>query len=304
MDANISLEAQIFVLALAREGTFSRAAKKLHITQPALTRKVGTLERQLGIKLFRRAYHHLELTPAGRLFIPEAQASVQHAERAFELARRQARIESGPLRLGYSPYVHSDLIPMLQRWQLQDISSSRGLTLESGSTTEIKERVISGSLHAGLGILPVVDEQLWVNSVAREQFCVCMPKNHSLAQKASVSARDLHGEKVFWIPRAVHPGFYDQTVEYIRSLGVQPIFHEVGAGTQAMEIVSHGFGLTLLPRSFARFSRTGIVFKLLSDLFLRIETGLFVRQSQRHDLLQHDMQLMLSQLRALQLNVQ
>ena len=51
MDANISLEAQIFVLALAREGTFSRAAKKLHITQPALTRKIGALEKQLGLKL-------------------------------------------------------------------------------------------------------------------------------------------------------------------------------------------------------------------------------------------------------------
>jgi LysR family transcriptional regulator, benzoate and cis,cis-muconate-responsive activator of ben and cat genes len=304
MDANVSLEAQIFVLALAREGSFSRAAKKLHITQPALTRKVGVLEKQLGIKLFSRAYHHLELTPAGRLFLPEAQASVQHAERAFELARRQARVESGPLRLGYSPYVHSDLVPMLQRWQLQDISTSRGLILESGSTADIAERVMSGRLHAGLGILPVVDEQLWVNRVAREQFCVCMPKNHPLAQKASVSAKDLHGEKLFWIPRTVHPAFYDQTIEYVRGLGVQPVFHEVGAATQAMEIVSHGFGLTLLPRSFARFSRTGIVFKLLSDLFLRIETGLFVRQSQRHDPLQHDMQLMLSQLRALQLNVQ
>jgi DNA-binding transcriptional LysR family regulator len=303
MDASISLEAQKFVLALAREGSFSRAAKKLHITQPALTRKVGALERQLGVKLFERAYHHLELTPAGRLFVPEAQASVQHAERAFELAQRQGHAESGPLRLGYSPYVHSDLVPMLQRWQLQDLISTRGLILESGSTAQITERVINGSLHAGLGILPVVDEQLWVNSVAREQFCVCLPKNHFLAQKAKVSARDLHGEKVFWLPRGVHPGFYDQTVEYIRSLGVQPVFHEVGAGTQAMEIVSHGFGLTLLPRSYTRFSRTGIVFKLLTDLFLRIETGLFVRENQRNELMQQDVRLMLSQLRALQLNM-
>jgi LysR family transcriptional regulator, benzoate and cis,cis-muconate-responsive activator of ben and cat genes len=303
MDANISLEAQIFVLALAREGTFSRAAKKLHITQPALTRKIGALEKRLGVKLFNRAYHHLELTPAGRLFLPEAQASVQHAERAFELARQRAHLDSGPFRLGYSPYVHAELVPMLQRWQLQDISSSRGLILESGSTAQIMERVISGTLHAGLGILPVVDEQLWVNSVAREQFCVCMPKNHSLAQKASVSARDLHGEKIFWVPRAVHPGFYDQTVEYIRGLGVQPVFHEVGAGTQAMEIVSHGFGLTLLPRSFTRFSRTGIVFKPLTDLFLRIETGLFVRETQRHDLLQDHIRLMLSELRGLELNL-
>src|SRR5438067_1363277 len=101
MDTNISLEAQIFVLVLAREGSFHRAAKQLHITQPALTRKINAVEGQLGVKLFVRAYHHLDLTPAGRLFVPEAQASLQHAERAYELARQQARIESGPIRLGY-----------------------------------------------------------------------------------------------------------------------------------------------------------------------------------------------------------
>jgi LysR family transcriptional regulator, benzoate and cis,cis-muconate-responsive activator of ben and cat genes len=300
MDRSMSLEAQLFVLALAKEGSFARAAKTLHITQPALTRKVSAIEKQLGVKLFKRGYHHLELTAAGRLFVPEAQASVLHAERAFELARQQSRMESGPLRIGYSSYIHSDLVPMLQRWQLQDTGSTRGLVLESGTTTKIIERVISGQLHAGLGILPVADEQLWVTAVGREQLAVCLPKNHRLASKANLSVKDLHGEIVFWFSRAVHPGFYDQTIEYIRGQGVNPIFHEAGAGSQAMEIVAHGFGLTLLPRSFSRFSRTGIVFKLLTDLFLRIETGLFVRNDQRQEVLQEQMRLMFSELRAFQ----
>jgi DNA-binding transcriptional LysR family regulator len=304
MDASVSLEGQLFVLAVAREGTFGRAAKKLHITQPALTRKIGVIERQVGAKLFIRGHHNVELTEAGRLFVPEAEASVSHAQRAFELARQQAQSESGPLRLGVAPYVHSDLLPMLHRWQLQDKGSSRRLVLESGVTQTIIERVLRGELHAGLGIMPISDEQLWVTTVGREQFCVCIPKNHRVAQKASVSAKDLHGEIIFWFPRVVHPGFYDQTVDYIRQQGVQPVFHQVGSGSQAMEIVSHGFGLTLLPRSFTRFSHTGIVFKPLTDLFLRIETGLFVRDDQRHELLQEDMRLMFSELRAFRSNTQ
>lgn len=304
MDRSVSLEAQLFVLAVAKEGSFARAAKTLNITQPALTRKVSAIEKRLGVKLFKRGYHHLELTAAGRVFVPEAQASVLHAERAFELARQKSRMDSGPLRIGYSSYIHSDLVPMLQRWQLQDTTSTRKLVLESATTTKIMERVISGQLHAGFGILPIADEQLWVTPVGREQLSVCLPKNHRLANKANVSVKDLHGEIVFWFSRAVHPGFYDQTVEYIRSQGVHPIFHEAGAGSQAMEIVSHGFGLTLLPRSFSRFSRTGIVFKQLTDLFLRIETGLFVRIDQRQEVLQDQMRLMFSELRAFQSSVQ
>jgi LysR family transcriptional regulator, benzoate and cis,cis-muconate-responsive activator of ben and cat genes len=303
MDGSFSLQTQISVLAVVREGSFSRAARKLHVTQPALSHKISALEKQLGVKLFKRGYHHVELTAAGRAFVPEAERSVLHAENAFELARRQARIESGPLRLGYSPYVHSDLLPMLQRWQLDDTTSSRGLVLESGFTSQTVERVMRGNLHAGLGILPITDERLWVTRVGRESFSACLPKNHRLAQKPSVSSKDLHGEIVFWLARAAHPGFYDQSMEYFRSQGVQPVFHEVGAGSQAMEIVSHGFGLTLLPRSFSRFSHTGIVFKPLTDLFLRIETALFVRQDQRQEILQDQMRLMLSELQAFQSNV-
>jgi LysR family transcriptional regulator, benzoate and cis,cis-muconate-responsive activator of ben and cat genes len=305
MDTNISLEAQIFVLVLAREGSFHRAARQLHITQPALTRKINAIEKQVGTKLFVRAYHRLDLTAAGRLFLPDAQASLRHAERAYELARQQAQIELGPIRLGYAPYVHGDLVPLLERWQLET-ASPRGMVLETAPTGELIERVIRGRLHAGLGVLPIVDEdsQLWVTPVAREPFCLCLSKNHRLAQKPSIQARELDREIVFWVPRDAHPGFYDRTVEHIQGLGIKPVFHEVASDTQAMDLVSHGFGVALLPKSLSHFSRTGTVFKPMTDLFLKIETALFVRQDQRYCELQDHVQAMLSQIRSLPGNVQ
>lgn len=292
MDSNISLEAQIFVLALAREGSFHRAAKHLHITQPALTRKINELERQLGVKLFVRAYHRLDLTQAGKVFISEAEASVQHAERAFELARRLAQLETGPMRLGYSPYIHGDLVPLLERWQLET-GNPRGLILEAASTSELVERVIRGRVHVGFGVLPIVDEELWVNPIAREPLCLCVPKNHRLAQRTAIPVRELDREIVFWPSKQAHPGFYDQIVEYIDRLDIQPRVHETASETQAMDLVSHGFGVALLPRSLGRFSRTGIVFKPVSDLFLKIETALFARQDQRYGLLQDQIKDML-----------
>lgn len=303
MDSHISLEAQIFVLALAREGSFHRAAKYLHITQPAFTRKINEIERQLGVKLFIRAYHRLELTPAGRLFIAEAEASVQHAERAFELARRQAQIEVGPMRLGYSSYIHGDLVPLLERWQLEP-GTARGLVLETASTRELIERVIRGRVHVGFGILPIQEEELWVNPIARESLCLCAPKNHRLAQRIAITMRELDREILFWPAKQSHPGFYDQIMEYIDRLDVQPRVHETASETQAMELVSHGFGVALLPRSLGRFLRTGIVFKPVSDLFLKIETALFARKDQRYGALQDKIKDMLSQIRSLPVNAQ
>src|SRR6185437_10580720 len=115
----------------------------------------------------------LELTQAGRLFIPEAQASMQHAERAWELARREAEIEAGPLRLGCSPGVHLDLSTMLQRWQLRNLDNPRPVLLESAITIELMERVLKGQLHLAFGISPIDNEELWVHPITREPFCLC-----------------------------------------------------------------------------------------------------------------------------------
>jgi LysR family transcriptional regulator, benzoate and cis,cis-muconate-responsive activator of ben and cat genes len=300
MHANISLDAQMYVLVLAREGSIHRAAKLLRITQPSLTRKINKIETELGVRLFQRSPRGLELTQAGRLFIPEAQASMQHAERAWELARREAEIEAGPLRLGCSPGVHLDLSTMLQRWQLRNLDNPRPVLLESAITIELMERVLKGQLHLAFGISPIDNEELWVHPITREPFCLCIPKNHALAQKGVISAKDLHGEIVFWLPRSLHPALYDRMVEYVASLDVQPIFHEVSAVTQAMDTVAYDFGLALLPRSMVRFSRSGVVFKPLTDLFLQIETVMFVRQDQRHGPLQEYIQAILSHIRSVQ----
>jgi DNA-binding transcriptional LysR family regulator len=303
MDKNIPLEAQIWVLVVAREGNFHRAAKRLNITQPALTRKIAELEDHLGAKLFIRTSRGLELTEAGKLYVPEAQASVRHAERAFELARCQARIETGPVRLGYSPAIHPDVLAMLEKWQLET-TNPRGLVLETATTHDLVEGVLRGIVHVGFGILPITEGDLWVNPVAREPLCLCVPKNHRLAQRQSIEARELDREIVFWPAREAHSGFYDHIMEYIHGLGIEPRIHGTDCQTQAMELVSHDFGVALLPRSVGRLSRTGIVFRPISDLYLRVETALFVRKEQRHGPLHGQIEDMLSQIRVLTIKAQ
>jgi DNA-binding transcriptional LysR family regulator len=303
MQSRNTLHLQLLVVVLAEQGSFIRAAKKLGIPQSSLTRKLSQLEEELGVGLFERTTRQLELTKAGRLFLPEAVAAMSHAERAWELARHQARIENGPLRIGYSPYIHSAFLPFLQRLH-HAMDESPNIALKSALTLQMVEEVLQGKLHAGVGIGPIVDRDLLTHSIGQEGFCVCISKNHPLSRKMTVSISDLHGELLFWVPRALHPAFYSQVRKYIRGLGVQPIFKEVCARTQAIELVAQGFGMALMPRSTAHLSRSGIVFKPLADRYLKIETLLFTRRYQKPLVHQELIDDLVSRLQTLKTEIQ
>ncbi len=302
MFSKIAPEAQVYVVILAQEGSFSRAARKLHTSQPFLTRRIAQLEKSIGTKLFDRTSRRMELTPAGKLFLPEAIASLHHAERAWDLARYHARIENGPVRIGYSPYIHSLLMPVLHQFDYPQVEPPRVL-LEGCGTVELMQQVLHGKLHVGVGILPITDSDLLVQPIAQEPLYLCIPKNHALAHKTTVSAKDIHGEMVFWLPQRMHPELYEYITGYIQGIGARPVYSEVCSMVSAIEIVGHGFGIAFVPKSAARLSRTGVVFKPLTDRLLRIETALFVRRN-LHNSLQDLIDLLFARIQALKLDIQ
>lgn len=303
MQSRNTLHLQLIVIVLAEQGTFLRASRKLGMSQPSLTRKLSEIEEEIGVRLFDRTTRRLELTKAGRLFVPEAVAALSHAERAWELARHQARIENGPIRIGYSPYIHSVFLPFLQQLH-QSAEESPNIVLESAFTLQMVEAVLQGKLHAGVGIGPIVDRDLSIYSIGQEGFCVCISKNHALSRRMTISVKDLHGELVFFVPPSLHPTFYHRVRRYIHDLGVQPVFKEVRARAQGIELVAQGFGMALMPRSTARLSHTGVVFKSLSDRYLKIETVLFTRRDQRHSVHKELIDDLIARLQALKIEVQ
>jgi DNA-binding transcriptional LysR family regulator len=306
MQSKNPLEVNILIVVIAQEGNFIRASKKLGITPPSLTRRVSSLERSIGVKLFDRSTRNVQLTTAGRLFVQESSISIMHAERAWDLARFQAQIQIGPYRIGYSPYTHSAFLPLLNG--LGPVLHSpgdepSGIVLETANTLELVERVLRGKLHAALGVGRLSDRDLWVQRVGQEGFSVCLPRNHRLAQKPGVTAHDLDREMVFWMPRSLQPRFYGRVMKYIASLGVQPLFREVKSEAHALEFVAHGFGLALLPRSAAHITHAGTVFKPLTDRYLGIETVLFMRRDQRYGDLKDLVDDLFSRLLALKIEI-
>jgi hypothetical protein len=137
--------------------------------------------------------------------------------------------------------------------------------------------VLRGELQAGFGVLPIVDQALWVERVAHEPFCVCLTEHHRLATHSRLAARELSNETLVWIPRSIHRLFYDNIVNYLLTLKFNSRrFLEAHTITQALDLAAHGAGVALLPQSASRFQRPGVLFKPLTDDLLRIETALFV----------------------------
>jgi DNA-binding transcriptional LysR family regulator len=305
------LQAQVYVAIVAEEGSFSRAARRLHTSQSFVTRRISRIEKALGARLFDRSTRKVELTPAARRLLPEVQLALRHAERAWELARYAARIGTEPIRLGYAADIHSQLVPVLYQLNLFDLEVRRidaaGMPeprpeLATANHPDAVEQVLRGELQIGLGVEPIEDPALWVEPVAREGFCVCLSKNHALAPRPSVSARDLDGQVLFWLPRRLHPAFYDQTLEYIHSTGARPVLHELATLTHAIEIAAHGIGIALLPRAAARLSHPRVVFKPVTDRFLQIETAIFARRDLMRDGLEEFARFVSARLQSLKLD--
>ena len=307
MQSRNPVETNVLIVSIAQEGSFIRAARKLGIAPPSLTRRVASLERSIGVKLFKRSTRHVALTSAGKLFVQESSLSLSHAERAWDLARFHAQAETGPYRFGYSLYTHAAVLPLL--YGASPAPHPPGdepatAAVETASTLELVERVLRGKLHAALCVGPILDRDLWVQRVGAEGLTVGMPRNHRLAQKAGVTAHDLDRETVFWMPRSAQPRFYSRLMKYMGSLGVHPLFQEANGSTHALECASRNFGLALLPRSSAaRLSYTGIVFKPLTDRYLGVETVLLMRSDQRYGKLKEVVDDLLLQLMALRLEI-
>jgi DNA-binding transcriptional LysR family regulator len=130
----------------------------------------------------------------------------------------------------------------------------------------------------------------------REPFCLCVPKNHPLAQRPSVSIRDLHAQVMYWTPRTFNPSFYDQVTEYIQSTGAKVVYQQICSITHAIEMVSHGLGVAMLPRTASRLSHSGVVFKNITDRYLQFETAMFARKDVARGSLKDVLQLVVTKL--------
>jgi DNA-binding transcriptional LysR family regulator len=258
-------------VVLAQELHFGRAAAQLSIVQPALSMQIKLLETGLGIRLLDRNRHSVTLTDAGRVFLPEAQATLHQAARATEAARASNRGEIGRVRLGFVSSVLPHLLPELIRTVHQRYPRIE-LELKDMPGPDQAAALKNDRLDFGLMRLPAAYPGVQTRVVLREPFCVALPMDHPLATQDSIQPGDLLDVPVYILARRYASGFYD---EFIQAVGIPlQIASELGEFTTMLALVCAGLGVGVLPQQAARALPANCVSRPLALGAFQARTGL------------------------------
>src|SRR5262245_41686207 len=185
-------QARAFVTT-AEEGHVGRAATRLHVTQPTLSRQIAALERSLGVPLFDRTRRQLALTPAGEVFLAGARDLVRRADELAAAAQRAHRGELGVLRVGF---VQSATFAALPRLLNAFRAAGPAVRVEVLAMTTLRQldALADDRIDAGLLRPPINVPDLRQRTLSHDELYAALPGGHPLARKRRVSLSDLAGE--------------------------------------------------------------------------------------------------------------
>jgi len=212
-----------YFLALAELRNFTRAAKKLYVTQPAFSRKIAELENRVGCQLFQRHTHPIELTEAGTVYLKWAKiiaGNYAQLEAAMERARRGVPDQ---LRIGYNGKSHLAYVDGVLR-SLNETYPGITCTTKRGKPTMLEQMLRSGDLDCIFTNLPHALKRSWMRFITIRPggLCVLIPNTHPLARNRKVSLSDLKDETYITYPREISPDAYDFELQAFHASGFLP----------------------------------------------------------------------------------
>jgi DNA-binding transcriptional LysR family regulator len=241
-------------VAVAEEGSFTRAAERLHVVQSAVSAGIRALEAELGAALFDRSTHHVELTDAGHALLPEARRTLAAAATAREAVDEVRGGLRGTVVLGtmQAQAMHAFSIPSLL---LEFSAEHPGVTLtirHAGGSTQIADEVRDGRLDLAFVALP---GRSWpgvtLSPLSREPIALAVPTGHRLANRAGVELSELADETLVDLPSGW--GARIATDRAFSAAGVsRTVSYELNDTASVIEFIREGLAIGLLPPSFVR----------------------------------------------------
>ena len=244
-----------YFVAVAEEGSLTRAAARLHIAQQSLSQQIRTLEAQLGATLLVRSSRGAELTDAGVTLLREARPLLAQAERAVEAVRGAP----GSLRVGFLSSVANYVMPPVVR-AFRERHPGVTLHVEDVAIATLVERLRAGDLDAGLTRPPHVDD-LETEVVLREPVAAVLPEGHPLAARDEIVLSELADDPWVLTPRASWPPWHRKYDEDFARAGFRPRVAQRGTSPQnLLALVAAGVGVTRLPLSARSLRDSGVAF--------------------------------------------
>lgn len=258
-----------YVLAVADELHFGHAARRLHMTQPSLSRQVRALEQEIGMDLFTRTSRGVELTPAGAEFTPQAQRALELIDTAVRRSQEVGRGATGHVSLGFVATAAVDILPRAlaaHRAQRPGVV----VTLAELTTEQQLVALEAGDLDVGLGRDARPVPGLQIQPLRREPVVVAMAATHPLAERGSLRLSDLAGWDIVKLPRD-RARLVDDLLRRVSDGNAGTVNGNSGAVQEAnqymtlLALVAAGMGLALVPDSVRPLRPSGMRYAALKD---------------------------------------
>ncbi|MBB6732923.1 LysR family transcriptional regulator [Cohnella zeiphila] len=248
-----------YVIQIAAERNFSRAAEKLHIAQPSLSQQLSKLEKELGVLLFKRSTNSVELTHAGSVFVEKAQRIVDMTEQLRREMEDIADLRRGRVVVGSLPMTGAHVLPLVLT-AFRAAHPNIEIALVEETTTKLEQLTASGGTDVSLLSLPLIEPSLDFEPIIEEEIFLAVPPDHRLAEAAgegrSVPVEELRDEPFVLLKKG--QGFRAIAHDICRQGGFQPTVAFESSNIETVQsLVAAGLGIAFVPHMVARSTAVG-----------------------------------------------
>ena len=280
-------------VALAEELHFGRAAERLHMTQPPLSRQIQLLEETVGVRLFDRSNRVVRLTRAGEVFCEEARDILRRSTEAVLLAQRAEKGDGGSMILGFIAAAGYELVPKIIA-RLHGPSSRLDVVLHEMSSADQLEALMARTIDAGLIRNPIRHAGIENICIARDPFILALPESDPLCDREHIGIGDLDGRDCIMYSRTEGRYFYEMLSGRFHAERVSPRYVQyLTQDHTILALVSTGIGMALVPSTARRLTFQGVVFREIElGEGICAELHLAWRTENRHPVLDRILDLM------------
>lgn len=269
-----------YFIAVAEELHFSRAAERLHISQPPLSQQIRSLEDELGVKLFERTKRQVHLTEAGKAFLERSYGVLAQLEQAIEVTQRIGQGEVGRLAFRFVDSATYTLLPDILRAFREQFPAVE-LRLHELTTAQQIHALYHNQIDVGVVRSAIIEPGLSTECVLQESLVLALPQTHPLSAQTKVSLSTLVDESFILFPAKLGPVFYEQIMNLCQQAGFRPKVAQEAIQMQTIVgLVAAELGIAFVPASSQNLHRSGVIYRPLQEQ--TPQTGLYLAWRQ-HD---------------------